>query len=297
MSTDQSITTVESIEPTANARFNIFAVYRWLFIIGLTSMALRFVGLWRDSDVAAIVKALSANDPATIINDAVIDLVVIVSLFYALLQPKRWVFVLGASMVFFTHWIPFVFALTGLTKGNLWEQLTFLKGFHDTESVSMAIAGICPLFGFLAFPPKNGENVIQGRPTMKLAEIGVPVIAGVLLSLVGSFHFTGGFGPDSTSIHGFGVGLFVGGGVIAAILGFLRRPNVLLFWGTMASMMLFETWLNVLRISGPTKPPSWPGLGMIAGILGCLLLLFSAPAARLATRLLFARRPVITESM
>lgn len=42
MSTDQSTTPVESIEQTANARFNVFAVYRWLFIIGLMSMAANF---------------------------------------------------------------------------------------------------------------------------------------------------------------------------------------------------------------------------------------------------------------
>ncbi|MCL4540323.1 MAG: hypothetical protein M1378_12145 [Bacteroidetes bacterium] len=296
MSTDQGVQSSESADLFQKSWPKVFTVYRWIFILGLTGMALRFFGLWGDSDVAAIVRAFGRNDAATIINDAVIDLAVIVTLFYALLQPKRWVFVLGASMVFFTHWIAFVFVLTGITKGNLWEQLTFFKGFHDMESVSMVIAGIFPLFGFLAFPPKGDEVMVPGRNAMKLAEIGVPVLAGLLLALVPSFHFTGGFGPESTSIHGFGVGLFVGGGVIAAILGFLRRPNVLLFWGTVASMMLLETWLNVLRISGPAKPPSWPGLGMIAGILGCLLLLFSMPAARLATRLFFARRPLITES-
>ena len=169
MSADQSVPSSEGSNLLQKSRFNVFTIYRWLFIIGLTSMALRFLGLWGDSDVAAIVKALNANDLATIINDAMIDLVVIVSLFYALLQPKRWVFVLGASMVLFTHWLSFIFVLTGVTKGNLWQQLTFFKGFHDTESVSMVITGIFPLFGFLAFPLKEDETKIPGRPTMKLA--------------------------------------------------------------------------------------------------------------------------------
>ena len=297
MSTDQSVPSSENVNLVQKSWPKVFTVYRWLFIIGLVSMALRVFGLWRDSDIAAIVAAVGRNDTATVINNLVIDLVGIVSLFYALLQPKRWVFVLGASMILFTQWLSFVFVLTGITKGNLWQQLTFFKGFHDTESVSMVIAGIFPLFGFLAFPPRNDETVNRGRTTIKFAEIGVPVLAGVLLAFVPSFHFTGGFGPNASSIYGFGIKLFVGGGIIAAILGFLRRPNVLLFWGTMMSMTVLETWFGVLRITGPNKPPSWPGVGMIAGILGCLLLLFSTAAARLATRLLFARRPVITESV
>lgn len=296
MSTDQSITSGESIEPTANARFNIFAVYRWLFIIGLTSMALRFLGLWGDSDIAAVVKALSANDPATIINDVVVDLVVIVSLFYALLQPKRWVFVLGGSVIFFVRWLGRILMLIGINKGSFTDAMSFMVQVTTASGVALVIASVFPLFGFLAFPPKDEEATLQGRAGMKLVEIGVPVVAGVLLAIVPSFHFTGSSLMNATNIQGVGIGFFVGGGIIAVILGLLRRPNVLLFWGTVMSMTVLETWFGVLRITGPNKPSYWPGLGMIAGILGCLLLLSSEPAARLVTRLLFARRPVITES-
>ncbi len=274
-----------------------FTVFRWLFILGLISVALRILGLWGDSDVARVVKAVQGNDPGKIINDVLIDGVLIGALFFAILRPRRPVFVLGASIIFFLYWIGAVFVVTGISKGNLADELSFMARFTTLSGISAIIAGAFPLFGFLAITPPGDEPKASGRSGMKLVEIAVPVVAGLLLAIVPTQHFTGSTPFNSTDLQGFGIKLFVVGGILAAISGIIRRPSVNLFWGVMMSMSLLETWLGVTHLHTANRPSLWPGIGMVIGIVGCLLLLFSEPAARLATRWLFARRPIITESV
>ncbi len=296
MSAEQSVSSGENVLRFDQRATMLFPVFRWLFIIGLVSMALRILGLWGNSDIAGVVNAVQGNDLGTIMNDILIDGVLIAVLFYAILSPRRPVFVLGASMIFFIHWLGVVLVATGISRVSLADQLSFMKGVMTLSGVLVIIESILPLAGFLAFPPSTNVPKERGRGAMKLVEIAVPVVAGFLLAVVPTQHFTGSTPLNSTNLQGFVIQLFIAGGILAAISGIIRNPNVNLFWGVMMFMTLLETWIGVTHLQGATRPSLWPGIGMIVGIIGCVFLLFSKRVARLVTRWLFARRPVITES-
>ena len=295
MSADQSVPSSENTELFQKSWSKVFAVYRWLFIIGLVIMVLRLLGVGGESDITQIVDAAKAGDLVTIIVDILTDATFIGSLFYALLRPSRKVFIVGATMILFYFWSMVILTITGAFKGSLADDLSFMVGASKSNDISGIIASIFPLFGFLAVPPEETGTVAPRRNEEKIVSLAVTILAGVLIALMPLTYFTGHASSGPTTFHGIGVGLLVGGGIVAAILGVFRKTSLNLFWGVIMSMWILEQWQAVTHLSGP-KPSYCPGLGMIAGILGCLLLLFSMPAARLATRLLFARRPVITES-
>lgn len=296
IASEESSGSSATISPSATTMSGAYQLFRWLFIIGLVSMVFRVLGLWGNSDIAEIVGAIRKNDPGPVIYDILTDGVFIGVLMYALLRPRRPAFVLGASQIFFLYWLGVILIATGVSKGNLAGALSFLTDVKTAKGISILIASVFALFGFLAVPQPGLGREDSRLKQLRLMEIAVPVAAGILLMLVPTQRLTGSTPFNSTDLRGFGVEVFVAGGILAAASGFLRRPSVNLFWGVMMAMSLLESWLGVTHLHNATKPSLWPGIGMIIGIAGCLLLLFSAQAARLATRLLFARRPVITES-
>lgn len=296
MSTDETIPSDESTDPFRRRWFKKFTIYRWLFIIGLAVMVLRILGVGGGSDITQIVNAEKAGNFVTIVVDILTDGAFIVTLFYVLLRPSRRVFIVGATLIFFYFWSMVILDVTGAFKGSLADDLSFMVGPNSLSDISGAIASVFPLFGFFVLPPREVETLVPVRKEEKIVSLAVPILAGALIALMPLTYFTGSASSGPTTFHGIGAGILVGGGIIAAILGFFRKTNLNLFWGIMLSMWILETWQAVTHLFG-SKPSYWPGWGMIVGIIACLLLLFSAPAARLATRLLFARRPVISESV
>lgn len=265
-----------------------FVVFRGLFVLGLLCWALQFFGLFGNSDAVELQKAFQTSNDGLLLYLLIINGSSLTLLLLAVADPKRSVFVIGASLSVSLLLLSGILINAGASTFH--QEFGFVENISSVPGWVVILSRLFPLFGFLAVPPSRAQSPLYQWKYGSVVQVILPALAGFLLAIVPTQYFTGSFTWNASQLHGFYVGIFVIGGIVAAITGVFRKSDITLFCGVAMSLILLQLWVAIAYGSRTINMSYWPGAGMILGIIGCLLLLFSAPITNAIARVFLARK-------